>query len=281
MYRIGFDVGGTKIKVVVIDQHGGTVFEQTNLTPMNPNGIYTCISLMYQQASTSIDFAEHTIGIGIPGNSARPTYLLDGDIEKEFAARFLRPVKIENDANCFTLAEAHLGAGYKASSVFGVIIGTGVGGGIVINGQLYRGHSGLAGEWGHTPLYHDGLLCWCGQQGCVEQYLSGRAIEKKYRRNTNPYHLDVTAKEIFETKDLVNFAIVHEFYQDLAQGLANIINYYDPEVIVLGGSLSKVKEIYDVVPTMVENLIFNSSLKTRIVENELGADAGAIGAALL
>jgi fructokinase len=279
-YRIGFDLGGTKIKVVVLDDAGRTIFDQITLTPLGPAAIYDNIAVLYQLACEKIDFAPHTVGIGIPGNAARPSYLLDGtDIHQELWARLGREVKVENDANCFALAEAVLGAGRNAHSVFGVILGTGVGGGIVIEGRLYRGHSGLAGEWGHTPLYTGGVSCWCGSQGCVEQYISGRAIEKKYRANTG--RVGETALSIFSTKDVVNFAIVHEFYADLAQGLANIINYYDPEVIVLGGSVSKVKEIYEVVPAKVEKLIFNTQLRTRIVENELGGDAGAVGAALL
>ena len=279
-YRIGFDLGGTKLKVVVLNDSGNIVYEHSIPTPFQTKDIYGCFSVMYQDALTFINFAPHTIGVGIPGNSARPTYLLEGtNIPVELFDRFNRVCQIENDANCFVLAEAQLGAGKGAKSVFGVILGTGVGGGIVINGQLYSGNSGLAGEWGHTPLFTNGKPCWCGQRGCVEQYISGRAIEKVYRENSGVDGLN--AEQIFATNDVVNLFIKHDFYNHLAQGLANIINYYDPEVIVLGGGLSNVKEIYEVVPDKVEELIFNTSLKTRIVENMLGADAGAIGAALL
>jgi fructokinase len=279
-YRIGFDLGGTKLKVVVLNDHNSVVYEDTTATPMQPADIYNCFSIMYQEAVAKIDFADHTIGVGIPGNAVRPTYLLEGtNIPEELFNRFNRICKIDNDANCFTWGEAILGAGRGASSVFGVILGTGVGGGIVVNGKLYPGHSGLAAEWGHVPLYSNGPMCWCGQQGCAEQYISGRAIEKKYRVNTDQPELD--AASIFNANDLVSLAVKHEFYQDLARGLANIINYYDPEVVVIGGGLSNHNEIYQVVPGKVEPLIFNKELRTRIVQSELGDSSGAIGAALL
>ena len=280
MYRVGFDLGGTKLKVVVLDNLNYVIHEDTTPTPWRPTDIYNCFSIMYQEALTTINFADHTIGVGIPGNAVRPTYLLEGtNIPAELFDCFNRICRIDNDANCFTWGEAVLGAGRGANSVFGVILGTGVGGGVVINGRLYQGNSGLAAEWGHVPLYANGLPCWCGQQGCAEQYISGRAVEKKYRINTDQPELDAAA--IFNTNDLVSFAVRHDFYRDLAQGLANVINYYDPEVIVIGGGLSNHKDIYQLVPNLVEPLIFNKELRTRIVPSKLGDRSGAIGAALL
>lgn len=279
MYRIGFDVGGTKIKVVALSESGQAVYLDTKPTPLGAEQIYNGMSLMYNSALNAINYDKHTVGVGIPGNVARPSYLLDGtDVYKELEFRLNHEIKIENDANCFALAEANMGAGIGANSVFGVILGTGVGGGVVIDGRIYKGHSGLAGEWGHTPLYSNGKHCWCGAQGCAEQYISGKAVEKLYRENSG---VELFATDVFAKNDVVSACIKHEFYNNLAQGLANIINYYDPEVIVIGGGIGSVKEIYEIVPAKVELLIFNRSLQTKIVPAILGPDAGAVGAALL
>ena len=277
-YRIGFDLGGTKLKVVVLE-NGRIIYDYTTPTRLDAEGIYADIALLYQYALDNIVFSDHTVGIGIPGNLVRPSYLLDGtDVKAKLGEIFKVPFKVENDANCFALAEATVGAGAGASSVFGVILGTGVGGGFAINGKLYSGFSGMACEWGHTPLITGGKNCWCGNKGCVERYISGKAIEKSYRDNAG---VELTAREIFEKNDIVSLMVRQNFYINLSQGLANIVNYYDPEVIVIGGGVSNIKEIYDVVPNMVEPLIFNSALRAKIVPAQLGNDAGAIGAALL
>ena len=279
MYRIGFDLGGTKLKVIVFDDVNEVVYDYKTHTQLEPEGIYADITLLYQHALEKINFAEHTVGIGIPGNLVRPSYLLDGtDVYKELSERLNHSVKVENDANCFTLAEATLGAARGASSVFGVILGTGVGGGFAINGKLFSGYTGMACEWGHTPLITNGRDCWCGNKGCVERYISGKAVEKAYRENSG---VPLTADKVFAMNDVVSACVKHEFYDHLAQGLANIVNFYDPEVIVIGGGLSNIKEIYEVVPAKVEPLIFNSALRARIVPALLGNDAGAVGAALL
>lgn len=279
MYRIGFDVGGTKIRVVVIDDNEQVVFWRQYPTLPNADLIYDDIVDLYQHAVDSIQYETHTIGIGIPGNIVRPSYLLEGtNVAEELATRLNHDVRVENDANCFALGESLVGAGSGADSVFGVILGTGVGGGLTVGGKLWQGHSGLAGEWGHSVLFTGGLHCWCGGRGCAEQYLSGRAIEKKYRINSGR---DLDAAAIFAENDVVNLFIKHDFFHQLAQGLATLINYYDPEVIVIGGGLSNVDEMYEVLPGLVEPLIFNNALRTRIVKSALGADAGAIGAALL
>ena len=278
-YRIGFDLGGTKLKVIILDQHDKIVYENTRPTPLDAEHIYSEMVLAYFKAIKYINNAEHTVGVGIPGNLVRPSYLLDGtDVLSELTYRFHHEVKVENDANCFTLAEATIGAGAGASSVFGVILGTGVGGGFAINGKLFSGFSGMACEWGHTPLITNGKHCWCGNRGCVERYISGKAIEKSYRDNAGT---ELTAPEVFAKNDVVSLLVKHEFYDNLAQGLANIVNYYDPEIIVIGGGVSNIKDIYDIVPDKVEPLIFNSALRAKIVPALLGNSAGAIGAALL
>jgi fructokinase len=278
-YRVGFDLGGTKLKVVVLDPGNKIVYEYTTPTRLDAEGIYADIKLLYHYVLENIVFADHTVGIGIPGNLVRPSYLLEGtNVHARLAEIFKVPFRVENDANCFALAEATLGAGAGAGSVFGVILGTGVGGGFAINGKLFSGHSGMACEWGHTPLITNGHACWCGNSGCVESYISGRAVEKIYREASG---VVLPAYEIFARNDIVGMCVRQDFYANLAQGLAIVVNFYDPEVVVIGGGLSNVKDIYSTVPEKVEALIFNSALRARIVPAALGDDAGAIGAALL
>jgi fructokinase len=278
-YRVGFDLGGTKLKVVVLDSTNKVVYEYTTPTRLYADGIYTDIKLLYQYVLDNIVFAEHTVGVGIPGNLVRPSYLLDGtDVHGRLGEIFKVPFRVENDANCFTLAEATVGAGAGAGSVFGVILGTGVGGGFAIGGKLFSGHSGMACEWGHTPLITNGTECWCGNYGCVERYISGNAVEKIYREASGQY---LTAQEVFNHNDIISMCVRHDFYANLAQGIATVVNFYDPEVVVIGGGLSNVKGIYDIIPEKVEELIFNSALRARIVPAALGNDSGAIGAALL
>jgi fructokinase len=278
-HRVGFDLGGTKLKVVVLDPSNKVVYEYTTPTRFDAEGIYADIKLLYHYVLENKVFADHTVGIGIPGNLVRPSYLLDGtDVHARLSEIFKVPFRVENDANCFALAEATVGAGAGAGSVFGVILGTGVGGGFAINGKLYPGHSGMACEWGHTPLITNGHACWCGNSGCVERYISGAAVEKIYREASG---VVLPAYEIFARNDIVSMCVRQDFYANLAQGLANVVNFYDPEVVVIGGGLSNVQDIYSTVPEKVEALIFNSALRARIVPAALGDDAGAIGAALL
>lgn len=278
-YRVGFDLGGTKLKVVVLDSLNQVVYEYTTPTRLHAAEIYADIATLYQYVLENIVFESHTVGIGIPGNLVRPSYLLDGtDVRAELGKIFQVPFRVENDANCFTLAEATVGAGRGAGSVFGVILGTGVGGGFAIGGRLYSGHSGMACEWGHNPLITNGHACWCGNSGCVERYVSGNAVERIYREASG---VELTAQQVFESNDLVSLCVRQDFYANLAQGLATVVNFYDPEVVVIGGGLSNVKDIYNIVPEKVEALIFNSALRARIVPAALGDNSGAIGAALL
>jgi fructokinase len=278
-YRVGFDLGGTKLKVIVLDSDNNKVYKYTAATRLFPADIYADIETIYRYVLDNIVYGEHTVGIGIPGNVIRPSYLLDGtDVNAELGKIFKVPFRVENDANCFTLAEATVGAGAGAGSVFGVILGTGVGGGFAINGQLYSGHSGMACEWGHTPLIANGHACWCGNSGCVERYISGNAVEKIYLEASGQA---LTAKQVFAHNELISLCVRQDFYANLAQGLATVINFYDPEVVVIGGGLSNIKEIYHIIPEKVEALIFNSALRARIVPAALGDDAGAVGAALL
>lgn len=277
-YRIGFDVGGTKIRVVVLEDDK-VVYVKEQITSKVADYVYEQIGFLYIDAINSINHAPHTIGVGIPGNINRPTYIFEGtNPQEELNKIFGREVVIENDANCFALAEAKLGAALGHNNVFGVILGTGVGGGIVINGELYRGTSGLVAEWGHNLLRTDGRQCWCGLRGCYEAHIGGPAIEKAYFNSSGENR---RATDILTMNDVAPRMIQYDFYRDLATGLASIINVLDPEVVVIGGGLSKVSAIYNTVPGLVEELLFSKRLTARIVQSQLTDDAGAIGAALI
>jgi fructokinase len=201
--------------------------------------------------------------------------LIGKPIKKDIESIVGKEIKIDNDANCFSQAEAILGAGKGYNVVFGVIMGTGVGGGIVINGNVHKGHQSIAGEWGHSILHHGGHLCYCGKRGCVETYLSGPALEKSYTEFTGKKKplKEISANPHEEWK-LV-------FLDNFGMALSNVINILDPDVIILGGGVSNIDFLYTEGVSTVEKFCFNTSLKTPIVKNKLGDSAGVFGAALL
>ena len=277
-YRIGFDVGGTKIQIIVLDGER-VMFTREMTTSEDVARNYELINFMYQNAVEDINYCSHTVGVGIPGNVARPTYVFAGtDPQAEFDRIFERHTAIENDANCFALAETRMGAALGFNNVFGVILGTGVGGGIVLNGEIYRGTSGLVAEWGHNVLVRGGRECWCGLRGCYEAYISGRAVQRAYNNASGE---SKSATEILTERDVRQVFIQHDFYKNLSVGLANMINVLDPEVVVIGGGLSGVSEMYSILPELVEKQLFSKRLTARIVQSGLTHDAGAIGAALI
>ena len=273
--RIGIDLGGTKIELIALDGSGNEVFRKRVPTP---HGDYqatvgTVVSLI-ENAKKKIRKAA-TVGVGIPGALSRVTGLvknanstclighdLKGDLEKALG----REVRIENDANCFALSEAVDGAGKGAKVVFGVILGTGVGAGIVVNGELLVGPNAIAGEWGHNPLpmaphfpsKEDLPLpdCYCGRKGCIEVYLSGPALERDWKNLDN-------------------------YEERLARALAGVINILDPDVIVLGGGISNVKRLYAAVPVLWKPYVFSDQVATKLVPPVHGDSSGVRGAAWL
>ena len=279
-YRIGFDLGGTKLSVCVYNAKTNQVeLVKQVATGSTPEGIYKDIELLYRRAMAEIGRKTHTVGLGMPGGITRLTYLLEGtDPLVELTRRLDHELVIENDANCFALAEAQLGAGKGHDSVFGMTLGTGVGGGLVLNGELFRGSNNLAGEWGHTCLYPLGhpatRRCWCGQSGCVEAHVSGRALEDHYESATG---LKLPATTIIDENTLFS----HEYIEDFGLATANLINVLDPQCIVIGGGVSKSRELFTQGLEQVERHIFGHQLRTKIVPSHLGDDAGVIGAALL
>ena len=288
--RLGIDLGGTKIEGVRIDA-AGVILHRHRISTEQEGGYEHILSRIAEVISTIEDRPETLpLGIGTPGSlSARTgtlknsnTLCLNGKpIVEDLEALLRRPIILENDANCFALAEARLGAGRDAQVLFGVILGTGVGGGIIIDGKIWRGRHHLAGEWGHHRISAEGPLCYCGSRGCIESILSGPAMSASYQAATG---IHASAEKIVESAVAGNNAasdILSQWIENFSRALANIINILDPDAIVLGGGLSNIDEVYQRGPLTILPHIFNDELRTPILQHQLGDSAGVLGAALL
>ena len=299
--RIGFDYGGTKIAGIAIGDNGKTLAELRVATPRHDYdagvvAIQNATSKLQEMAGVKADF----VGIGVPGSVDMDTgqislgnsvWLSGQDLRGDVEAAVGIPVKIANDANCFTLSEAVDGAGKGASVVFGAILGTGVGGGIVVNGQMLLGANFIAGEWGHMPLStprddeRPGPKCSCGHFGHTESWLSGPSLAADYARRADvPINSGPSVPEIvsmFKSGDRVAEETFARFEDRLARALAAIINVLDPDVIVLGGGVSNIDRLYETIPNLVKPHVFGDRFKTRIVQNMHGDSSGVRGAAWL
>jgi fructokinase len=289
-HRIGIDLGGTKTELAVLDRAGTIVWRRRAPTPAAYPDIVRTMAGLVAAAEAALDTTA-TIGVGIPGvvspatnliKNANTQVLIGQALDRDLAAAVGRTVRLENDANCFALSEAADGAGQGARCVFGVIIGTGCGGGIVVDGRVLGGRHRIAGEWGHTPLPYaraDELPsppCWCGQRGCLELYLSGPGLARTCDAPTGHAVLDrATAGDTAATTALADHA------DRLARGLAVIVNVLDPDVIVLGGGLSNLPHLYDTVPDLLRKYVFSDVVDTPILRNHHGDSSGVRGAAWL
>ena len=288
---IGIDLGGTKIEGALLSPTGEIL--QRKRIPTEQQGGYEHIlgRLVDLIEELRADASNTTrVGVGTPGAlSARDetiknsnTLCLNGHpLRTDLEARLGFPVRIENDANCFALAEARLGAARDEPVVFGVILGTGVGGGLVLNQQIWPGPQHIAGEWGHHSIDPNGPRCYCGQRGCVEMLLSGPALEAAYREAGGE---DVGAAVIAERAaagEAPAASVVENYLANFGRALANLVSILDPSVVVLGGGLSNLDILYDRGRDAVAERVFNDELRTPIRRNLLGDSAGVIGAALL
>jgi fructokinase len=296
-HRIGVDVGGTKIEVAALDATGATLFRKRQPTaPADYAATVEAVAGLVTAADQAIGHAQASVGIGIPGTispatglikNANSTWLNGRPLQSDLAGRLGRPVKIANDANCFAVSEATDGAAAGLSPVFGVILGTGVGGGIVIDRQVLTGADAIAGEWGHTPLpspaedERPGERCWCGRIGCLETWISGPALIREHARNTGRRWTPDQIAKAAGAGDAGAEAILNRYESRLARGLAVAINILDPAAIVLGGGLSNLTRLYERVPPLLVPLVFSDRLATRILPPRHGDSSGVRGAAWL
>ena len=321
--RLGIDLGGTKIELIALDASGQTLLSRRVATPQNAYAatVATLIELVRDAESTLGQTG--TVGIGTPGAISPATGLMKNSnstclngqpLQLDLERALNREIRMANDANCFALSEATDGAAAGAEIVFGVIIGTGVGGGIVVRGQVLTGANAIAGEWGHSPLPYfqfahtqadrestgvhpatgealnhpwpnereiHGAACYCGKKGCVETWLSGAALAADHVRYGGQ---DLLVPEIAQraaTGDGACSKTLARYEERLARALAGVINLLDPDVIVLGGGLSNITRLYDTVPRLWSRYVFSDHIATRLVAPKFGDSSGVRGAAWL
>ena len=250
LYKIGVDLGGTKTEAVLLDENLNVLERKRIPTPQNDyQKIINTISSLVLEISTNI--SDFSFGICTPGAISKQTGLIKNSntqcligksLKEDLENKLEKKVSIENDANCFTMAEAKMGAASGFGLVFGVIMGTGVGGGIVIDGKLHPGRTNIGGEWGHHTLHRNGNSCYCGKTGCLETYISGPSLEKQWTKLTGKSQ---TLPEILSNiNNEIGQKWKDEFLENFAYGLANVIDILDPDVIVLGGGLSNIDFLY-------------------------------------
>ena len=275
--RMGVDLGGTKIELAVFDDAGKEQLRRRTATPHTGyDDALEVLAQFIREAERSLG-ARCSVGIGMPGGisprsgrvfNAYNTPFNGRRLQHDLEAKLGREMRFENDAKCFALSEARDGAAHGAAVVFGAILGTGVGGGIVVDGRVIRGHNAIGGEWGHTPLpwmtaeEHPGPPCFCGRSGCIEQFVAGPALRR-----------EIAARG----EELAN-----ELHEDrLARALSMVVNFLDPDIIVLGGGLSNIERLYTTVPRLLPKYVYSQTVDTAIVRAAHGDASGVRGAAML
>lgn len=297
--RIGIDLGGTKTEVIALDDAGEQRFRHRLPTPRED----------YQQTIETIaalvDMAEQAtgqtgrVGIGIPGSlspytgvvkNANSTWLNGQPFDNDVSRRLKREVRLANDANCLAVSEAVDGAAAGAQTVFAVIIGTGCGAGVALNGRAHIGGNGTAGEWGHNPLpwmdddelrYREEIPCYCGKQGCIETFISGTGFATDYQRLSGKALKGDEIIRLVDAQDAVAELALSRYELRLAKALSHVVNILDPDVIVLGGGMSNVERLYKTVPSLMKSFVFGGECETPVRKAQHGDSSGVRGAAWL
>ena len=287
LYKLGVDLGGTKTEAILLDENLDVLERKRIPTPQdNYQEILNSITSLVLDLSSNV--SDFSLGICTPGTISKQTGLIKNSntqcligksLKEDLENKLEKKISMENDANCFTMAESILGAAMEFSLVFGVIMGTGVGGGIVIDKKLHLGRTNIAGEWGHHTLHRDGNSCYCGKTGCVETYISGPSLEKRWTELTGKSQ--VLPEIISNIDNDIGQIWKNEFMENFGYGLANVIDILDPDVIVLGGGLSNIDFLYTDGKESVYNKIFSDIVDTPILKNKLGDSAGVFGACML
>ena len=296
MIRFGIDLGGTKIEIVALASDGRELLRRRVATLHEDyGGILCAIAMLVRDAEAEIG-ESGTVGIGTPGSISRATGLLRGSnsislngkpIKADLEGLLGREVRVSNDANCFALSEACDGAGKDSETVFGAILGTGVGGGIVVRGNVLVGPNAIAGEWGHNPLpwptddERPGAQCFCGHTGCIETFLSGPGLERDYFSATGKRLTSIDIEAGAASGDAGCEQAMRRYEARLARALAHVINILDPDTIVLGGGMSNMQRLYAAVPVLWAAWVFSDRVDTALVRNVHGDSSGVRGAAWL
>jgi fructokinase len=286
--RIGVDLGGSKIELLALDSQANERYRKRVPTPRGDYGATVkTVTALVGECEEALG-AQGTVGIGIPGamslatgriKNANSTCLIGRPFKQDLQTALGREVRMANDANCFALSEATDGAGRGASVVFGVILGTGVGGGVVVDGRVLTGPNAIAGEWGHNPLPLPTAadlplpVCYCGRKGCIEAFLSGPGLSRDHEK--------VTGRKLPAEEAVKDAQTMARYEERLARALASVINVLDPDVIVLGGGMSNVARLYTEVPRLWTKTVFSDHVATRLAQNAHGDSSGVRGAAWL
>jgi fructokinase len=290
--RFGVDLGGTKTEILALAPGGTELWRKRVPTPRDYDDTVRIIADLVREAENRTG-AQGSLGLAIPGcetaqgviKNANSTWLNGRPLRRDLEAALDRTVRLANDANCFALSEANDGAAVGAQVVFGVIAGTGIGGGIVVDGKVLPGAHGVGGEWGHIPLPAPSVeevthapACYCGKRGCLEAWCSGPALAVDFKRATGR---DATAEEIAVSTGAEERAAMDRLVDRLARSMATMVNILDPDVIVMGGGLSNIARLYDDLPPLVETYGFTLGSPPKIVKNKHGDSSGVRGAAWL
>jgi fructokinase len=291
MIRFGVDFGGTKIEAAALDAHGQFVARVRKPNPGNYDEALDVVAHLLADAETMAGAKAERLGMGIPGSisprtglirNANSVYLNGRPFAQDLTARLERPVRLANDANCLALSEAADGAGAGAGVVFAAIIGTGCGGGLVVDGRIIEGRNGIGGEWGHTPLpwpaaqEYPGPACWCGRKGCLETWISGPAFSRDAGHPTGQ-----ATMEAINSGDASAMAALDRYVDRLSRALAALCDLVDPDVIVLGGGMSNVEALYDRLPAAITPHVFSDTFETPVRKALHGDSSGVRGAVWL
>jgi len=297
--RIGIDLGGTKTEVIALSDRGEVLHRSRVPTPRNDYGQTLATIAALVKRAEDITGERGTVGVGIPGTlspltrrvkNANSTWLNDQPLDLDLQQLLGREVRIANDANCLAVSEATDGAAAGMSTVFAVIIGTGCGSGVALNGQAHGGGNGNAGEWGHNPLpwmdedelkYSREVSCYCGKSGCIETFISGTGFATDYLRQSGIARTGAEIIRQMEERDPVAEQVMSRYEQRLARSLAHVVNILDPDVIVLGGGMSNVRRLYQTVPPLIKNWVFGGEFTTPVRPAVHGDSSGVRGAAWL
>lgn len=290
-YKIGIDLGGTKTEIILLNPSDKEIYRKRIQTPVS-SGYEAIIKSLYDLICDTANNVptehDYTIGIGIPGSvnldtgliqNANTTCLIGKPLKKDIEHLLGRKTGIENDANCFTVAESVKGAAKAYGLVFGVIMGTGCGGGICIDKKIRRGNHSIAGEWGHFSVDPDGAKCYCGNRGCIETRISGGGVEAAYHAE---YGRSISMKNIvegFRNNEPSCVSIFESFLDDYGRCLGGLISILDPDAVVIGGGLSNIPELYTKGYERIIKYAFHNKIKTPVLQNRLGDSAGVYGAA--